>query len=65
MNEQTAPDFLCMVYDLLFIGPVFPVQVPVTDGFCQMSGLYVRRVVQIGYGTGYFQNPVVGACRQI
>ena len=39
--------------------PTFPVQIPVTDGFCQMVGMDMFAAFQISDGSGYFQDAVV------
>ena len=60
--------FYCFVFIYSMLGlscPVFPIQVAVTDGFCQMTGLYLRASVQVGNSTSYFQDAVVCAGRQV
>ena len=41
--------------------PILPVQIPIADGFGQVSGEYLFAAFQIGNGARYFLYAVVGA----
>lgn len=45
--------------------PVFPIQIPVADGFCEMRRLYELTVFEVSNGACHFQYTVVGAGRKI
>ncbi len=45
---------------LVLIMPVFAIQTAVLHGFGQMLDSYIRNVIQIGNGTGHFENAVIG-----
>lgn len=44
--------------------PVATVEGSITDGLCQMVGLYMLAAFQVGNGACYFQDAVVGAGRE-
>lgn len=46
-------------------GPVFPVEVPVADGFSEVVGAYLFTAFQVGDGAGHFQYAVVGTGREV
>src|SRR3712207_740956 len=45
--------------------PIFAVEIPIADSFCQMGGEYLFRSFQVGNGAGYLQDAVVSAGRKV